>query len=68
MRNQGIGVNVHYIPVHTQPFYRNLGFRTGDFPISELFYSQAISLPIYPAITRNQLDEVVVSIKSALEN
>lgn len=48
LRKKGIGVNLHYIPVHLQPYYQDFGFRRGDFPMAEDYYSRAISLPIYP--------------------
>ncbi|NTV11698.1 MAG: UDP-4-amino-4,6-dideoxy-N-acetyl-beta-L-altrosamine transaminase, partial [Zoogloea sp.] len=59
LRAAGIAVNVHYIPVHTQPHYRRLGFRPGDFPQAERYYSQAISLPMFATLTETQQDEVV---------
>ena len=59
LRNQKIGVNLHYIPIHTQPFYQNMGFEVGDFPEAELYYCEAISLPMYPTMTEAQQDEVV---------
>lgn len=59
LRNAGIGVNVHYIPIHTQPYYARLGFRRGDFPASERYYSRAISLPLFPAMTEEQQSFVV---------
>ncbi|MEX6667133.1 UDP-4-amino-4,6-dideoxy-N-acetyl-beta-L-altrosamine transaminase [Pseudomonas sp. W2-17] len=59
LRAAGIGVNVHYIPVHLQPYYRDLGFKPGDFPAAEAYYAQAISLPLYPAMTDAQQDYVV---------
>jgi len=55
LRAANIGVNLHYIPVHLQPYYQqNLGFKAGDFPEAELYYSQAISLPMYPDLTKEQ--------------
>ncbi len=66
LRAQGIGVNVHYIPVHTQPYYRNLGFARGDFPQAEAYYSGAISLPMFFGMTDAQQDEVVAAVRSAL--
>lgn len=57
--NNGIGVNVHYIPVHTQPYYKHMGFKQGDFPNAEQYYSEAISLPMFPLMTEQQQDEVV---------
>lgn len=66
MRAAGIGVNVHYIPVHTQPFYRALGFLIGDYPQAERYYSEAISLPMYPTLTEQQQDTVVAALQQAL--
>ncbi|MFJ2384942.1 UDP-4-amino-4,6-dideoxy-N-acetyl-beta-L-altrosamine transaminase [Pseudomonas protegens] len=59
LRKAGIGVNLHYIPVHLQPYYQDLGFAEGDFPEAERYYAQAISLPIYPGLTDDQQDYVV---------
>jgi UDP-4-amino-4,6-dideoxy-N-acetyl-beta-L-altrosamine transaminase len=67
MRADGIGVNVHYIPVHTQPYYRALGFAEGDFPVAEAYYGEAISLPLFPTLTHEQQDEVVAALKKALK-
>lgn len=66
LRQSGIGVNVHYIPVHTQPFYRQMGFAFGDFPEAEKFYSDAITLPMYPALTEVEQDLVIAMLKRAL--
>ena len=66
LREKGIGVNVHYIPIHTQPYYKNLGFKEGDFPNSEYYYSRAISLPLFHAMALNQQDEVFNALKSVL--
>lgn len=59
----GVGVQLHYIPVHTQPYYRNLGFKFGHFPQSELYASDAISLPIYPGLSEDE-QQYVVSVLS----
>lgn len=59
MRAAGIGVNVHYIPIHLQPDFRQLGFADGDFPAAEDYYRQAISLPLFPALSAAQQDRVV---------
>lgn len=59
LRDQGIGVNLHYIPVHTQPYYQAMGFRVGDFPEAESYYAEAISLPLYPTMSEAQQDFVV---------
>ena len=66
LRNAGIGVNVHYIPIHTQPYYARLGFRRGDFPASERYYSRAISIPLYPALTEDQQDRIVSALSGVL--
>jgi UDP-4-amino-4,6-dideoxy-N-acetyl-beta-L-altrosamine transaminase len=54
LRADGIGVNVHYIPVYLQPYYRALGFNAGDFPASEAYYRRAISIPLYAGLTDDQ--------------
>lgn len=66
LRDNDIGVNVHYIPVHLQPYYRALGFGIGDFPNSEDYYRRAISIPLYPGLTKTQQDQVVHVLASAL--
>lgn len=66
LRASGIGVNIHYIPVHTQPFYQNLGFKTGDFPESEKYYQDCISLPMYHTLSEAQQDEVIAALEDAL--
>jgi UDP-4-amino-4,6-dideoxy-N-acetyl-beta-L-altrosamine transaminase len=67
LRGAGVGVNVHYIPVHTQPFYRQMGFEMGDYPEAEKFYDEAISLPLFPGLTEAMQDKVVNDIRKALE-
>ena len=66
LRRAGIGVNLHYIPVHTQPYYRQKGFGAGDFPAAEAYYREAISLPLYPALEQVQQDTVVSVLREAL--
>lgn len=66
LRAAGVGVNVHYIPVHTQPFYRALGFAIGDYPQAEHYYAQAISLPMYPMLSEQQQDMVVATLRQVL--
>lgn len=66
LREQGIGVNVHYIPVHTQPYYRRMGFQTGDFPQAEKYYSEAISLPMFQTMSDAQQDQVVVALQNTI--
>jgi UDP-4-amino-4,6-dideoxy-N-acetyl-beta-L-altrosamine transaminase len=67
LRSKEIGVNVHYIPVHLQPFYQKFGFRKGDFPCAEQYYARAISLPMFPTIRQIDFDYVVATLKAALE-
>jgi len=66
LRAADIGVNVHYIPIHTQPYYQRLGFKRGDFPVAEHYYAQALSLPLFPAMTTAQQDRVAACLRSAL--
>lgn len=63
LRAAGIGVNVHYIPIHTQPYYQKLGFQWGDFPQAEYFYSRIISLPLYADLTQKSQDYVASVLK-----
>jgi UDP-4-amino-4,6-dideoxy-N-acetyl-beta-L-altrosamine transaminase len=63
LRAAGIGVNVHYIPIHTQPYYQKLGFQWGDFPQAEYFYSRIISLPLYADLTQKSQDFVASVLK-----
>jgi UDP-4-amino-4,6-dideoxy-N-acetyl-beta-L-altrosamine transaminase len=66
LRAAGIGVNVHYIPVHLQPYYRRRGFKPGDFPQSERYYERAISLPLFAAMTDAEQEEVVARLSDTL--
>ena len=66
LREQGIGVNLHYIPVHTQPYYQAMGFKPGDFPEAERYYTEAISLPMYPTLYAAQQDAVVSAFNKVL--
>jgi dTDP-4-amino-4,6-dideoxygalactose transaminase len=68
LRDEGIGVNVHYIPVHLQPYYRDMGFKAGDFPEAEKYYSEAISLPIYPTLTEENQIKVVEALRAILHD
>ena len=58
MRRRNIGVQLHYIPVHTQPYYQALGFKANDFPKAEKYAKSAISLPIYPELNDEQIKYV----------
>jgi UDP-4-amino-4,6-dideoxy-N-acetyl-beta-L-altrosamine transaminase len=66
LRAANIGVNVHYIPIHTQPYYRRLGFRLGDFPNSEQYYRRALSIPLFPDLQPADQDRVVEAIRSVV--
>jgi dTDP-4-amino-4,6-dideoxygalactose transaminase len=59
-------VNVHYIPVHLQPYYRRLGFKKGDFPASERFYERALTLPLYYDLTDQEQDRVCAALREVL--
>ena len=56
MREAGIGVNLHYIPVHLQPFYAALGFKLGDFPAAEYYFDHCLTLPLHPGLTKTNVD------------
>ena len=66
LRQSGIGVNVHYIPVHTQPYYQQFGFKTGDFPLAEAYYQTAISLPLFHGMSEAQQDAVIAALRAIL--
>jgi UDP-4-amino-4,6-dideoxy-N-acetyl-beta-L-altrosamine transaminase len=66
LRRRGIGVNLHYTPVHLQPYYRQLGFSRGQYPEAEAYAETALTLPLYPAMTESQQDSVVAALQAAL--
>jgi dTDP-4-amino-4,6-dideoxygalactose transaminase len=66
LRQRGIGVNLHYMPVHLQPYYRNLGFTDGQYPEAEAYGESAITLPLYAGLTDAQQDRVVAALKEVL--
>lgn len=66
LRQSQIGVNVHYIPIHTQPYYKAMGYNRGDFPAAERYYERALSLPLFPAMSEAQQDRVVSVLNRAL--
>lgn len=65
MRAAGIGVNLHYVPVYRQPYYKRLGFKEGHCPEAEQYYAEAVSLPMYPRLTEAQQDRVVTALREA---
>lgn len=62
----GLNLQVHYIPIHTQPYYKSLGFKEGDFPNAEKYYKECISLPLYPSLKESDLKEIVKRVKGLL--
>lgn len=66
MKKHGVTLNLHYIPVHLQPYYQALGFRQGDFPASERYYEEAFTLPLYYELTDEQQDQVVKALREVL--
>lgn len=66
LRQQGIGVNLHYIPVHLQPYYQEMGFEPGDYPEAERYYSEAVSLPMFQTMSLVQQDAVLAALRNAL--
>ena len=67
LRKNGISVSVHYIPVHTQPYYENIGFKKGCYPNAESYYQRSISIPLYFGLTLEQQDKVIESLKQVLQ-
>ena len=66
LREQGIGVQIHYIPVHTQPYYLQLGFDWGDFPESEFYYQETMSLPIHYDLSNAEHDRIIQTLKEVI--
>lgn len=66
LRERGIGVNVHYIPIHLHPYYQALGFAPGQFPVAEAYYNKAITLPLYPELSADNQNTVVQVLKEVL--
>ena len=67
LRELGIGINLHYIPVHTQPYYERMGFKPDDFPQSQSYYQEAISIPMFQTMTDEQQDEVIAALRVAVQ-
>lgn len=66
LRDAGIGVNLHYIPVYRQPYYRRFGFGQGYCPNAETYYAEAISLPIYPDLREDEQRKVIAEVRRAI--
>ncbi len=67
LRAQGIGVNLHYIPVYTQPYYRQRGFGQGEYPEADKYYNEAITLPMYPDLSAKDIKRVVAALEVCLK-
>ena len=67
LRARGVGVNVHYIPIHLHPYYSKLDFKVGDFPNAEAYYERAISIPLFHSMTLEQQDKVCKSMEHVLQ-
>ena len=68
LREANIGVNVHYIPIHLQPYYRRFGFQKGDFPIAEAYYQHTITLPLYYGLSESYQDFIVQQLKLGIRH
>lgn len=66
LRDAKIMVNLHYIPVHLQPYYQNIGFKKGDFPVAESYYQEAISIPLFSHLSENEQTKVISTLKTLL--
>ena len=67
LKAENIGVNVHYIPVYLQPYYKKrFGYHRGDFPKAENYYSRAITLPVFPKMTEKDINDVVKAVKKVI--
>ena len=62
----GVAANLHYIPVHRQPYYEKMGFKSNDFPEAENLHREVISIPMYPGFSQQQQDVVVTILESLL--
>ncbi len=62
LKDRGIGTSVHFIPVHLHPYYQKLGYRYGDYPLAEKAYEGAISIPLYPKMTKEEVEQVIAAI------
>ena len=69
LQEQGIGIQIHYMPLHLHPFYKKrFEYKKGDFPIAEEYYERAITIPLFPKMTNREVDYVIKSVKKAVEN
>jgi len=69
LQNEGLGVQVHYLPLHLQPFYKTkFGYKKGDFPIAERYYERAITLPLFPKMTDQEVKRVIKIFKKIIDS
>jgi len=67
LRSEKIGVHVHYIPLHLQPYYKKVfGYKEGDFPVAEDYYARALTLPLFPRMTDNDVQDVIKAVKKVI--
>ena len=59
MPNNGVYVNVHYIPIYRHPYYQKMNFKLKDYPEAEKYYKEAISIPIFPGMTSEQQEKII---------
>ena len=68
LRKHGYYVNIHYIPIHLQPYYKKLGFKKGMFPMAEKYYNQTLSIPIFPDFKKKDQINLIKIIKKTVKN
>ena len=69
LRAENIGVNVHYVPVHLQPFYRrDFGYQQGDYPNAERYYDRAITLPVFPKMSDKDVEDVIKALGKVINH
>ena len=66
MKHRGIGVNIHYIPIHKHPYYQKMGFTNRNFPNAENYYDRTITLPLFSSMSFEQQDTVIEALKKVL--
>jgi UDP-4-amino-4,6-dideoxy-N-acetyl-beta-L-altrosamine transaminase len=67
LRAEGIGVQVHYIPVHCHPYYQGLGYKKGDYPVAEAYYERCLSLPLFPKMNEKDVSDVIQAVNKVLD-
>ena len=68
LKSENIGTSVHFIPLHLHPYYqRTYGYKRGDFPVAESVFDRTVSLPIYPRMSENDVDDVIASVRKVVD-